>query len=126
MYNINGDNMFNTEITSKIYQLKELLVNCKEYKDVKEKERLMEDNCSELLIKYSNLINEYNQALRFKDYGSDIKTKQIELNKIKIQLDNNEYVRSYKKAYKTMVKLLEKIEDIIFEKIIERKRIYIE
>ena len=118
--------MYNTEITSKVFKLKELLLNSNEYKLVKEKEKLMEDNCSELLIKYNYLFNEYNEALRFKDYGSDVATKQKELNECKIELDNNEYVKEYKKAYKNMNKLLKQIQDIVFDGLIINKEISID
>ena len=118
--------MFNTEITAKVYKLKELLINSKEYKDVKEKEKLMEDNCTTLLIKYNHLFNEYNQALRFKDYGSDVGKIQKELNICKLELDNNEYVKEYKKAYKIMNRLLKEIQNIIFENLIISRDITIE
>lgn len=118
--------MYNTEITSKVFKLKELLLSSNEYKLVKEKEKLMEDNCSQLLIKYNYLFNEYNEALRFKDYGSDVATKQKELNECKIELDNNEYVKEYKKAYKNMNKLLKQIQDIVFDGLITNKEISID
>lgn len=118
--------MYNTEITSKVYKLKELLMNSKEYKAVKEKEKLMEENCSNLLIRYNYLFNEYNEALRFKDYGGDVENKQKALNQFKIELDNNEYVKEYKRAYKDMNKLLNVIQSIIFDGFIVNKNINID
>lgn len=118
--------MYNTEITSKVYKLKELLMDSKQYKEVKEKEKLMEENCSNLLIRYNYLFNEYNEALRFKDYGSDVESKQKELNQCKIELDNNEYVKEYKKAYNNMNKLLSEIQDVIFDGLIVSKHIEID
>lgn len=118
--------MYNTEITSKVYELKQLLINSKEYKEVKEKEKLMEDNTMELLTKYNYLFNEYNEALRFKDYGSDVNKAQKELNEAKLELDNNKYVKEYKQAYKRMNKLLKEIQNTIFNGIIEDKSINID
>ena len=125
MYTNFGDKMFNTDIISKVYELKELIMNSKEYKMVKETERLMEEKCSLLLIKYNNIFNEYNQALRFKDYGSDVSKVQKELNNVKLELDQNEYVKEYKKAYKNMNKLLNEIQNNMFKGIIENKDIVI-
>jgi len=118
--------MFTTEITNKVYELKEMLLNSNEYKLVKEKEKEMEEKCSNLLIKYNYLFNEYNEALRFKDYGSDVKGIQKELNKCKLELDSNEYVKAYKEAYKAMNKLLKDLQDIIFSKLIVNKDISID
>lgn len=118
--------MFNTEITSKVYELKEMLLNSREYKDTKQAEKIMEEKCSNLLIRYNHLFNEYNEALRFKDYGSDVSGIQKELKKCKIELDKNEYVISYKKAYKEMSKLLKQLEETIFDGIIEYKNINID
>ena len=115
MYNISGDIMFNTEITSKVYQLKEMLLKSNEYLDVKEKERIMEEKCSDLLIKYNYLFNEYNEALRFVKYGSDVNMAQKKLEECKKELDNNKYVIEYRASYKNMNKKLKEIERIIFE-----------
>ena len=110
--------MFNTQITSKVYELRELLINSPEYKKVKEQEKLMEEKCHELLIKYNQLFEEYNQALKYKDYGSDVNKAQKLLHQCKIELDDNVYVREYKVAYKEMNDLLSNIQNIIFDKII--------
>ena len=32
----------------------------------------MEENCGMLLIKYNNLVDEYNNAVRFEKYGGDV------------------------------------------------------
>ena len=117
--------MFNSEILSKVYELREKLKDSNEYRLVKEKEKIMEEECSMLLIKYNNAFNEYNEALRFKDYGSDIESKQRILNEIKIELDNNKYIKDYKAAYKDITKLLKGIEAEIFKGIIENKNILI-
>ena len=118
--------MYSTEITAKIYKLKELILNCQEYKEVKEKEKLMEDKCGNLLIKYNYLFNEYNEALRFKDYGSDVESKQKSLYECKKELDDNIYVKEYRKAYKKMNVILKNIENILFEGIIINNSIVVE
>lgn len=118
--------MSRTDILTKVYELKDKLLNSEEYKNVKEKERLMEENCNSLLIKYNYLFNEYNQALRFKDYGSDVTKAQRELNECKKELDNNEYVKEYRSAYKKMTKLLNDVEMNIFQNLIDKKYINID
>lgn len=115
--------MLDTKIIELTYDLKELLINSEEYKDVKEKEKLMEENCSDLLIKYNYLVNEYNSAIRFEKYGSDVNKARKELADFKLILDTNEYVKSYNEAYKRMNKLLAKLEAIIFEGIKEDTKI---
>ena len=112
--------MINTEVMSKVFELKEKLVNSDEYKDVKQKEQLMEDNCSALLMRYNSLFDEYNQALRFEKYGSDVTKIQKELHECKIELDNNEYVKAYRIAYKSMTNILETIQGVIFQGIIKK------
>ena len=121
MYNNNGDVMFNTDITIKVYELKEKLLTSDKYVIVKEKEKQMEENCSDLLIRYNYLFNEYNEALRFEKYGSDVNAIQKKLAECKLELDSNKYVKEYKKAYKEMNDLLRDIQGIIFNGIIENK-----
>ena len=87
--------MLDTEILSLTYELKEMIINSKEYKDVKEKEKIMEEKCVSLLIKYNNLVDEYNNAIRFEKYGSDVNKVQKALHECKIELDTNEYVKDY-------------------------------
>ena len=118
--------MIDTEILSLTYELKDMLVNSKEYKLVKEKERLMEENCSMLLIKYNTLIDEYNNAIIFEKYGGDVEGTRKKVFECKLEIDQNEYVKEYNKAYKEMNKLLSSLQDIIFDGIIENKRIRIE
>ena len=115
--------MNNTQVLIKAYELKEKILDSSEYKNVKEKEKEMEEKCSMLLIKYNNLFNEYNQALRFEKYGSDVNVARQELAECKLELDNNQYVKEYREAYKEMEIKLKEIEKIIFEKIIEKKYI---
>ena len=118
--------MFDTKITGKVYDLKEMLLNSREYMLVKEKEKEMEEKSSTLLLEYNYLFNEYNQANRFKDYGANVVGIQQKLNKCKEKLDNDYYVKEYKKAYKQMQKLLNELQDVIFEGIMENKRIEID
>ena len=94
--------MINTLILAKVYELREALLKSDEYVKVKESENIMEEKCSSLLIKYNNLFDEYNQAIRFVKYGSNIEMIQKELARVKLELDNNEYVKDYKNAYKEM------------------------
>jgi cell fate (sporulation/competence/biofilm development) regulator YlbF (YheA/YmcA/DUF963 family) len=115
--------MLDTEIIALTYELKEKLINSKEYKDVKEKEKIMEEKCAHLLIKYNHLMDEYNNAVRFEKYGGDVEGSRKRLAECKMELDTNEYVKSYNEAYKKMNKLLRNLEDIIFEGLIKNTRI---
>jgi len=118
--------MIDTKILELTYELKDMLINSEEYKDVKEKEKVMEENCTSLLIKYNSLMDEYNNAIRFEKYGSDVDKARKKLAECKMELDTNEYVKSYKNAYKKMNKLLSSLEDIIFDGIIENNKMRIE
>lgn len=118
--------MLDTEILALTYELKEMIINSKEYREVKVKEKIMEEKCVSLLIKYNNLIDEYNNAIRFEKYGSDVSKAQKALHECKIELDTNEYVKDYNNAYKKMNELLADLQDIIFEGIIKNKRIKID
>ena len=110
--------MINTEIIAKVYELKEKLINSKEYKLVKDKEKLMEEKANELLTRYNYLFNEYNEAKRFENYGGKVKEYQKLLADTKLELDRNEYVIEYRKAYKDMEQVLSNIQDILFKDII--------
>lgn len=113
----------NTEVISKVYELKEYILESQEYKKVKKAEKIMEEKCADLLVKYNYLINEYNNALRFKDYGSDVEGAQRALYECKKELDDNIYVKGYKDAYKCINKYLKQIQENIFKGIIETKHI---
>ena len=115
--------MYNTLIISKIYELKELITSSKEFSDIKEKEKNMEEKSGMLLIKYQRLIDEYNNALRFSKYGSNVEIAKKELYECKNELDHDENIKSYKQAYKTMKLLLKGIEEQLFSGIIEYKNI---
>ena len=112
--------MDTTEILAKVYELKESILDSKEYKDVKEKERLMEENCSALLIEYNHLFEEYNNALRFEKYGSNLSDIQKKLHECKLRLDTNPYVISYRDAYKHMQEILNEIQNTMYKDIIEK------
>lgn len=118
--------MLNTLVLAKVYELKDLLLESNEYKNVKKKEQLMEENCQNILIRYNYLFEEYNQALRFEKYGSDVNKIQKELNECKKELDRDEYIKDYRKAYKEIDKLLKSIQNTIFDKLIIDKSIRIE
>lgn len=117
--------MYDTDILKKVFELKELLISCEEYKNVKTKEHEMEEKCSFLLLEYNKLFEEYNEALRFKNYGSDVEGAQAKLHECKKILDENQYVIEYRNSYKDINKLLKEIEKIIFKGIIDKKNLNI-
>lgn len=118
--------MLDTKILELTYELKDKILESEEYKLVKEKERLMEENCVQLLIKYNSLMDEYNNSIRFEKYGSDIEFSRKKLAECKLELDTNEYVKEYKQAYKNMNKMLSDIEKSVFKGLMENKKIEIE
>ena len=113
--------MYATEILTKVFALKEMLINSSEYKLVKEKEEEMEEKCSFLLLEYNRLFEEYNEALRFEKYGGDVNGSRVKLHEVKKLLDDNHYVKKYRNAYKNIDKLLKELEEIIFKGIIDKK-----
>ena len=82
--------MLDTRILELTYELKEKLINSDEYKLVKEKEKIMEEKCSNLLIRYNYLMDEYNNAIRFEKYGSDVDRARKSLANAKLELDIDE------------------------------------
>ena len=116
--------MNNSEILALTFDLKDKIVSCEVYKDLKTKEkRMMEDeNCSRLLGAFQQIKEEYKAAKRFEKYGSDVSCIQQRLSELKRELDNNELVKEYTLAYKKMKKELKQIERIIFKDIIKEKR----
>ena len=121
--------MDNSEILTKVFELKDKIVNSFLYTNLKEKEKRMLDDeeCFKLLSLYQEKQTEYNEAKRFEKYGSDVNKASKELSEIKIKVDSNKFVKEYNEAYKLMCKELKKIEKIIFKDIFkERKEIEIE
>lgn len=121
--------MNNSEIIAKTFELREKLLNSEVYKILKEKEKEMVDNeeCFKLLSDFQCAKDKYNDAKRFEKYGGNIEESQRELSKIKRQLSENKYVKTYNEAYRKMIEQLRNIEKIIFKDIIkERKEIKIE
>ena len=109
------------DIFALAYELQSEIVNSDLYKEVKEKEnKMLGDQATFMLLnKYQTAQEEYNEALRFKDYGGNVKEKQLEMYKIKLEVDANPLVRSYNEAYKRLSDLLDKIEKTIFKGLID-------
>lgn len=91
------------------YKLHDELLNSNEYKELKEKEKLM------LMDKKVNdMINKYHDLLS-KSYNDKSKELLKKLHLIKLRLDENELVINYKKAYKAYQLLISNITDITFK-----------
>ena len=121
--------MNNSDILSKVFDLKEQIINSDLFVELKDKEKKMleDEECSKLLISYQNIQSEYNEAKRFEKYGSDIQTVSKKLSDIKIKVEENKFVKEYNECYKKMKKELKRIENILFKDIVkDRKEIEIE
>ncbi len=112
-----------SEILKETFELKDKILNSAEYKTLKEKEnKMMNDKeCILLLNKFERAKEEYNNAKRFENYGSDVVSAQKLLSSVKTELDNNELVKEYNEAFKHMKKIIKNIEGAIFEGIIKSK-----
>ena len=119
----------NSEILSKVFELKHKIVNSDLYIEMKnkEKEMLEDEECYKLLCSYQEFQSKYNEAKRFENYGSNVELAGKELSDIKIRVENNHFVKEYNECYKKMKKELKRIEKILFKDIVkERKEINIE
>ena len=121
--------MNNSDILSKVFDLKDQIVNSELYIELKDKEKKMleDEECSKLLYLYQDAQSKYNEAKRFENYGSDLGKASKELSDIKVKVEENKFVKEYNECYKKMKKELKKIEKILFKDIVkERKEIEIE
>lgn len=118
-----------TDILVLTYELKDKIINCNLYKELKEKEKEMikNDRCRLLFNKFQRAQDEYNDAKRFQNYGSNLNEIGTRLSLVKQEVYNNEFIKEYNHLYSEMRKTLANIEKIIFKDIIkENKRIIIE
>lgn len=121
--------MNNSEILSKVFDLKDQIINSELYIELKDKEKKMleDEECSKLLYLYQDAQSKYNEAKRFENYGSDIDKASKELSDIKVKVEENNFVKEYNECYKKVKKELKRIEKILFKDIVrERKEIEIE
>ena len=90
-----------------------------EYKNVKEAEKkMLEDSDTLILLTlYQQKQDEYNDALRFKEYGANVNKIKKELADIKYKVDINDYVKEYNSCYKKLKELLDKVSKNILESI---------
>jgi len=96
-----------------------IIKNSDEYIAAKEAETLMMNDAETvaLLVKYQNKQKEYNDALRFEAYGSDVSKVRKELADIKYQVDTNKYVVEYNKCYKKVQEILDNVTKGILDEI---------
>ena len=94
-----------------IEEIKELIKDSNEYRASKEAELAMLSDAStlSLLNEYQSKQKEYNDALRFEKYGSDVSKVKKELADIKYRVDTNEFVVKYNDCYKKLKELLDSI-----------------
>lgn len=116
--------MSNSDILSVVFELKDNIMNSDFYVALKEKEKQMMDDseCFKLLNLYQSVQEEYNNAKRFENYGGKVVETQLKLSQVKKKVSDNPLVVEYNMAYKNLVKELEKIQDILFDGIIFKKK----
>lgn len=102
-------------------KINELIKKNQKYLTLKEREKVMLDDKDtfKLLVDYQKKQDEYNEALKYKDYGSNPGKVQKELADIKYLVDTNELVKNYNLAYKELIELLNQVNETILEGVIK-------
>ena len=116
--------MNNSEILSKVFDLKDQIINSELYVDLKDKEKSMlnDSECFNLLCLYQDTQSNYNEAKRFENYGSNVENIGKELSDIKVKVEENTFVKEYNQSYKKMRNELKRIEKILFKDIVKEKK----
>lgn len=92
-----------------VNEIKTIIKNSEEYKAAKEAENRMinDPETIKLLTLYQQKQQEYNDALRFEEYGSDVETIRKQLAELKMMVDSNDLVTEYNRAYKKVKEILD-------------------
>lgn len=92
-----------------VNEIKNIIKNSDEYKAAKEAEEKMlnDPETIRLLNLYQQKQQEYNDALRFVEYGSDAETIRKQLAEIKLLVDSNMLVAEYNRKYKAVKDILD-------------------
>ena len=90
-------------------EIKNIIIESDEYKAAKEAETKMinDPETIRLLSLYQQKQQEYNDALRFEEYGSDVETIRKQLAEIKLMVDSNVLVTEYNRKYKAVKEILD-------------------
>ena len=92
-----------------IKEIKSIIKDSEEYKAAKAAEEKMinDPTTIKLLTLYQQKQQEYNDALRFEEYGSDVETIRKQLAEIKLMVDSNVLVTEYNRKYKAVKEILD-------------------
>ena len=92
-----------------IKEIKSIIKDSEEYKTAKAaEERMINDPTTiKLLTLYQQKQQEYNDALRFEEYGSDVETIRKQLAEVKMLVDSNELVAEYNRLYAKVKEILD-------------------
>lgn len=97
------------KVTELAFELHDLLMNSEQYKKLKLAEKNMKEdsNAASLIEKYHNLLSK----------SINIKTEKMnkELHQAKLEMDLNNLVIAYKKAFKEYQLLVDEITSIVFK-----------
>lgn len=101
--------MSQSEILDYVYKLADAIKNSEEYKLLIELKDDINTNLKDVLVKFDNAKEKYNEALKYGKYHPDLEKYQRELSKIKEELFTNELVSKYKKLEGLIQDKLDKI-----------------
>jgi cell fate (sporulation/competence/biofilm development) regulator YlbF (YheA/YmcA/DUF963 family) len=92
-----------------IKEIKSIIKDSEEYKAAKAAEEKMinDPTTIKLLTLYQQKQQEYNDALRFEEYGSDVETIRKQLADVKMLVDSNELVAEYNRLYAKVKEILD-------------------
>ena len=92
-----------------IKEIKSIIKDSEEYKAAKAAEEKMinDPTTIKLLTLYQQKQQEYNDALRFEEYGSDVETIRKQLAEVKMLVDSNELVAEYNRLYAKVKEILD-------------------
>ena len=101
--------------------LNKMIKDNSKYIELKKKEKSMleDEETFKLLVDYQNKQSEYNDAIKYENYGSNPEVKRKELADLKYKVDTNILVMEYNKAYKEMKQVLDQVSNIVFEGVLK-------
>ena len=103
------------QLQNKILELRKILLDSEEYKDVKQKEENLLDTEIQLIMDFNNKQDAYNDAIKH-GYFNETYTKELSLSKEKLY--NSKGAKEYFEALNKMNKLLHEISEDIFSNLV--------
>jgi len=101
-----------TEIIEKTYELIDTIKQSEDYKEFLHyaKEAEKDHDLKLLLAEYHRVHDEFEQALKYKDYYPDFEKIRARLQELKLKVVNYPLFKQYKQAEKRLVTYLDEIE----------------